>query len=427
VGKLAAAPLTLRANFDLQPSFMLIYAFLEHYPSPYKPYFDAQFEQFLRDGHELRNFAFDQSPGPIPEKVRTLGLDRATSYLPSRLSAVPRFLGRLLGHFLADPFGTMARCWRVAKQGGGIKQVLMGILRTVLLPKTAPDLCLVHNLITQRNLQFLRHLYPGVPVAFYYHGGEVPGVPTVSDRDAAAAFAAADTVFTNTNDSRQHAIGRGCAPDKIVISPMGFNLREFEPLPNRVFRRDGKLNLITISRLSEEKGLRFAIEAMRQLRDSGFDDLSLRIIGGGPLSASLRAMVAEYELEDCIQFLGVVSFQEIHDELGGADVLLLPSIVLRTWQENQACVVQEAMLMRTLVATSTAGGVPESTAPELRQFNYPAGDASALAGAILRLRELDPARMEQLGEAGRQFAIQGYDIARLNAGLLEAAMARKPR
>jgi colanic acid/amylovoran biosynthesis glycosyltransferase len=419
-------PRKLRADFG-DPQFMLIYAFLEHYPSPYKPYFDAQFEQFLRDGHRLRNFAFEVSPGPLPDKVRALGLDRATSYLPARLSAVPRFVGRLIANFFASPVMHVRRGWRVMRHSSGPKQALLGAMRGALLPDQAPDLCLVHNLITQRNLRFLRHLYPGVPVAFYYHGGEVPGVPNVSDRDAVAAFAAADVVFTNTQDSRRHAIERGCPAAKLVISPMGFNLRDFEPEADREFRREGRLNLISIARLSEEKGIRFAIEAMRLLRASGFDDVHYRIVGGGPLAEPLRALVAEYGLEDCVQFLGVVSFQEIHEQLGRADALLLPSLVLGTWQENQACVVQEAMLMRTLVATSTAGGVPESTAPELRQFSYPAGDAAAIAAAVLKLRELDRAQLAELAEAGRRFAVQHYDIAQLNQRLLSAALAARNR
>lgn len=79
--------------------------------------------------------------------------------------------------------------------------------------------------------------------------------------------------------------------------------------------------------------------------------------------------------------------------------------------------------MRTLVATSTAGGVPESTAPELRQFSYPAGDAAAIAAAVLKLRELDSAQLAELADAGRRFAVEHYDIARLNQRLLSAAMA----
>jgi glycosyltransferase involved in cell wall biosynthesis len=406
---------------------MLIYAFLEHYPSPYKPYFDSQFEQFLRDGHALRNFSFGLAPGPPSEKVRKHGLDRLTSYLPTLLGQMPGFLPAMLRNFLKDPVGVFRNCWRAARNSSGLKHIFLSVMRASLLPAKAPDICLVHNLITQRNTRFLRYVYPGVPVAFYYHGGELPGVPTVSDAEAIAAFGAADVVFTNTSSSRQQAIDRGCDQGKVVISPMGFNLDDFVPLADRPFRRDGNLNLLIVSRLSEEKGLMLAVEAMRQLRGQGITDVRMRIIGGGPLAETLKAKIIEQGLGEWVELLGVKSLEQCNAELARADALLLPSIPFGTWKETQACVVQEAMLMRALVATSTAGGVPESTAPELRRFSYQPGNTEALAQAILDLRSLDVAQMARLADDGRRFAVENYDIAKLNQRLLAATLARSPK
>jgi glycosyltransferase involved in cell wall biosynthesis len=403
---------------------MLIYAFLEHYPSPYKPYFDTQFEQFLRDGHELRTFSYGHSPGAPSEKVRRLGLDRLTTYLPTLLSQVPRYLPAMLGRFLRNPVGVLRNGWRAASHSSGLKQKFLSAVRASLLPAKAPDICLVHNLITQRNSRFLRHVYPGVPVACYYHGGELPGVPTVPDAEAVAAFAAADVVFTNTASSRQQAIDRGCDAAKVVISPMGFKLSDFVPLENRPFRRDGNLNLLIISRLSEEKGLIHAIEAMRQLHDQGITDVRMGIIGGGPLTTSLKSEIDKNGLADRVKLLGVMSLEQCNAELAKADALLLPSIPFGTWKETQACVIQEAMLMRALVATSTSGGMPESTAPELRRFSYPPGDSAAIAKSILDLRALDAVQMSQLADDGRRFAMENYDIVKLNKRLLSATTAR---
>ncbi len=81
--------------------------------------------------------------------------------------------------------------------------------------------------------------------------------------------------------------------------------------------------------------------------------------------------------------------------------------------------------MRALVATSTAGGVPESTAPELRRFSYPPGDTAALAQSILDLRSLDVGQMSRLADDGRRFAMENYDIAKLNPRLLSMTMARR--
>ncbi len=399
---------------------MTIYAFLEHYPSPDKMYFDTQFEQFVRDGHELRIFAFGQWDGQIASKVYELGLDRATRYLPSTLHTIPRFAGASARNLIRHPFARLSGAVRVLSDRPSAKQTLSNVVRSTLLPVEPPDLCLVHNLITQGHITFMRHLYPRVPVALYYHGGEVPGVPTVSDRDAARAFAAADVVFTNTESSRGHAIDRGCPADRIVVCPVGFNLADFRPEPNRTYRRNGWLNLVSIGRLSEEKGIIHALEAMDQLGEAGVTDVRYRIIGDGPLSRALRTVVVERRLGGVVEFLGSVPFERLHDELGLADALLLPSIVLGTWQENQACVVQEAMLLQTLVAASATGGVPESTAPELRRFSFPAGDSAAIAKTIGCLKELDPAALRALGEAGNVYARSRYNIAHLNDELLSA-------
>ena len=298
-------------------------------------------------------------------------------------------------------------------------------MRCTLLPLEPPDLCLVHNLITQGHLTFLRKLYPGVPVALYYHGGEVPGVPIVSDRDAERAFAAADVIFTNTASSRDHAVQRGCPADRVVISPVGFNLNDFQPPADRGYRRNGYLNLVSIGRLSEEKGIRYALQGMARLREAGVHDVRYRIVGDGPLGAEHRTFVTDHGLDDAVTFLGAVPFGQLHDELAFADALLLPSLVVGTWQENQACVVQEAMLMRTLVAGSTAGGVPESTAPELRQFSFEPGERDHLAMAVARLRGLSVPHLHALGHAGWRFARARYNIAKLNAQLLAAATGAK--
>lgn len=400
---------------------MIIYAFLEHYPSPYKPYFDTQFEQFLRDGHTLRIYAFGRWSGPIAAKVGTLGLDRATSYLPERLRAIPRFVGPMLWRVLTAPVARVRGCVRALRSPQSLKQRLLAAVRSILLPRDPPDLCLVHNLITQRNVTFLRDLYPGVPVAMYYHGGEVPGVPVLTDSESRRAFASADVVFTNTEDSRIHAIARGCAAGRLMVSPVGFNLDDFQPPAQRTYRRNGFLNLVSIGRLSEEKGIRHSLEAMALLREAGVRDVRYRIIGDGPLGAEHRAYVETHGLGDSIVFLGAVPFGQLHDELTFADALLLPSLVVGTWQENQACVVQEAMLMHTLVATSTTGGVPESTAPELRQFGFAPADPAAIAQAVQRLRALTEPQLQALGHAGAGFARVGYDIVKLNAQLLTAA------
>jgi glycosyltransferase involved in cell wall biosynthesis len=135
----------------------------------------------------------------------------------------------------------------------------------------------------------------------------------------------------------------------------------------------------------------------------------------------LREYVSTHGLQGCVQFVGKLSAQELLAEYSTADVLLLASVDRGNWQENQACVVQEAMLCRALVAVSRTGGVPESTAPEMLPYSFPPEQPEAIAGALRRIDMLSIDGLRQLGERGRLFAAQRYDIRHLNRDLLATA------
>lgn len=399
---------------------MVIYVFTEHYPSPFKPYFDCQFEQFLRDGHRLVIFALGRQGGEVEPRIAALGLDRMTSYLPATLRNVAACGGAIVRRALRSPVRSAALIGRVAGVSGSPKLALLNAARAAILPETPPDFCLVHSLTTATRVAFLRQLYPGVPVALYYHGGEVAGVPQISNAQARPAFDGADIVFTNTENSKAHAAGRGCDPAKIVVSPVGFSIPDFRTAEPRTYRRDGVFNLLSIGRFSEEKGFRFALDAVRQLLQRGVTGFRYRFIGGGPLLAEMRSFVAGHGLGEHVIFLGQLTREELYEQVRTADTLVLPSIVLGTWQENQACVLQEAMLMKTPAIATRAGGIPESIAPELQRFSVPPEDATALAEAMAAVMALDASSLADLGRACRRFAEVKYDIASLNRQIIDA-------
>lgn len=402
---------------------MRIYIITEQYPSLYKPYLDTQFEQFVRDGHEVQVYAL--GPGRRAAAGGHLPLHQATRYLPTDRRSLPRFGPRILGSVLAAPGRRLAALGRARRARPPRVETLTDAARLAVLPAAPPDLCLVHNLLAARRVKFLRDLYPGVPIAVYYHGGELPGVPAVSDKEAAQAFAAADVVFTNTAKSRDHAVARGCSAGAIVVSPMGFRLEDYPATAGRRYRRGGRLNVLTIARLSPEKGVGYGIEAIRRVVAAGRRDLRYRIVGGGPLAAELAGQVAAAGLAQYVELLGPLSRDRLVEELAGADVLVLPSIVIGTWEENQACVVQEAMLMQLLVIASATGGVPESLAPVYHPFLTPEADAAAIASSLERIAALTEGELAEMGAAGRAFARDRYDIRSLNRRIITESLRRR--
>ncbi|HWZ60411.1 MAG TPA: glycosyltransferase family 4 protein [Gemmatimonadaceae bacterium] len=414
---MAVDPRARRDRQAIRPA--RIYAFAEYYPDPFKPYFDTQFAHWVADGHDLSVFAFgswgDAGHPPIAE----YGLDERTTYLPAGPTAVWRAVGRVAGAIWRSPSHFAAAA---GAANGWPRRRLLRTVQGALLPAQEPDVCLVHNLMTATSLISLRRLYPGARIALYYHGGETAG--TAAPADVRAAFADADIVCTNTHYSRQSLLARGCPAEKVRVIPLGYDLSEFKHGEmRRRYRPDGALRLITVSRLSTEKGLTHLLDAL-VLAGAAGAPVVCTIVGDGPERAALEHRVTELGLRRHVRFTGVMPRNRVLAEFDRADALVLPSVPTATWEENQACVLQEAMLSRLMVITTRTGGVPESIAPAMDAFAAPPSDPVALADRICRVARLKEPELEALGRANRAYCESRYDIRVLNPRLLSAALGR---
>jgi glycosyltransferase involved in cell wall biosynthesis len=400
-----------------------ILAIAEHFPSPYKPYHFTQFAEFVAAGHELTVAAFGRHAGPADAPEESVPFVRQTRYLPSTLKDLPRFGPALLRQLLRHPIASLKHVSRAMRYPDSSKRRLLNACRAMLLPDTTPDFCIVHNLRAVLNVQFLKQLYPNAVVTAHYHGGELPGVPVPSDVESRRAFRSVDIVFTNTEYSRRHAVSRGADPQSVVISRVGFDLGEFPDPAARGYRQDGRLNLLMAGRLGEEKGFSYGLQAFKRLLDEDACDAILRIAGEGPKAAELRKFVADHGLTERVEFLGRLDQEQLRAAYRQADIFLLPSVPRGTWEETQACVIQEALLMRSIAAVSRTGGVPESTAPAMLPYSFDAADVAGMTESLRRLARLPVSELKELGEQGRRFVEQRYDIRILNRELLDVAQS----
>ena len=403
---------------------MRIYDFLEYYPNPYKPSIDTELVELLRSGHDVTVFAHGAYTTTLHDAFVEHNLQARTRYYPATLRHLARHGPKALGRFLESPLEQTRRARRVTKRPGNAKSQLINVVRGWLFPVESPDLCYVHNLVTAAQLIFLRELYPQARLCMYFHGGEVGGNRKVENERE--IFRVVDSVVSNTRFSAAQIADRGCPPEKLAVIPVGFKIADYAPPADRRYRPDGKLRLVSVGRVSAEKGLLCALDALRQLLVQGFDGFSYSIVGVGTQLALLQAYVNEHGLSGHVSFAGELKKREVIEELQRSDVLLLPSAITATWAETQAACVQEALLMKCLTVTSVAGGVPESNAEEMRQFSVPPDDSAAIADSIRRIMALDDDSLRTLGEAGRTFALC-YDIEDLMRKILVHATSGLPR
>ena len=399
---------------------MLIYIFAEHYPNPYKPQFDTEFAFFLRNGHEIKIYVSGRYTSTVHPRVRSYGLDRKTFLFPTTLKTLPKFLGTLIFRVIRSPHASRQRIRAIYDQKRSVKENFLRAARMLLLPAVPPDLCYIHNIATAESIDFLHKIYPTSRMIMYFHGGEVGGVRRVV-RDS-QLFKLMDVVLTNTNFSKKQAIERGCLPERAIVLPVGFDLSDYPSGHRKSYRVGGILRLISVGRLSEEKGLIFSLEALSELVTQGHRAIRYAIVGRGMQENFLKDFVRHKGLEKYVDFVGEQDKAGVVALLEQSDVLILPSIVTDTWAETQAAVIQEAMFMRLIVIATQAGGVPESTADIMQQFSIPVCDAAAISKMIRTILTLPEEEMARLGEAARSFAVDRYNIDTIGFQFLEYAM-----
>jgi glycosyltransferase involved in cell wall biosynthesis len=112
--------------------------------------------------------------------------------------------------------------------------------------------------------------------------------------------------------------------DNFVVVPNGAGQLDHRP-DTPVFPDGRGVRIISVSNLNDEKGVKLTIEALEALHANGLRSWSYRIIGDGPLAASLRSYVASSDISGQVEFVGAQPHREVFNHLAGADLFVLPS------------------------------------------------------------------------------------------------------
>jgi glycosyltransferase involved in cell wall biosynthesis len=113
--------------------------------------------------------------------------------------------------------------------------------------------------------------------------------------------------------------------------------------------------LLYVGNLEERKGLRYLIECVKRLVQSGLD-VTLRIVGSGPDQERLVALAHAEGVSPRVHFVNYVQFgSRIFEEFRSADVFLLPAVSA----EGTPKVVMEAMSQAVPVVATDVGSVAD--------------------------------------------------------------------
>ncbi len=212
-----------------------------------------------------------------------------------------------------------------------------------------------------------------------------------------------DAVTCICEGLRADIVARGLAPERVTVIPNAVDLAGFSygDLPDEALKARlglaGKTVIGFIGSFYAYEGLDLLLEAVPKIR-AARPDVRVLLVGGGPHEPELRAAAKRLGIEDGILFAGRVPHAEVASYYGIVDVLAYPRRAMRLTDLVTPLKPIEAMAQGQLFVASDVGGHREVTGGGEVGALFPAGDADALAQAVLDLlarRDQWPAMRER--------------------------------
>jgi glycosyltransferase involved in cell wall biosynthesis len=198
---------------------------------------------------------------------------------------------------------------------------------------------------------------------------------------------------------------------KVTVIPYPQTSSRFQLSPEGVARvraelqMEGRLSMVCVCRLFNEKGHRFLFQALTRLSRQGLD-FALYLVGTGPHREIIEAQARDFGIADRVRFLGWRD--DALKIIGAADIVVHPSLQ----EALPSAVIESIMLERPLVATDVSG-VRDVLGDNRHGLVVPPANADALGQAIIEtIDHLDEARAR--ARRGRDFVLDYMDAGRVS-------------
>jgi glycosyltransferase involved in cell wall biosynthesis len=245
--------------------------------------------------------------------------------------------------------------------------------------------------------------YHNIPCTLTAHANEIFSFTSLRRlRRVCSSFN--QVIVPSHYNKRYLATEIGVDADMTVV-PATTSTDKFTPSDNHISGR-----LLTIGRLTEKKGYKYAIEAIANLIDQGYE-VEYHIVGTGEREEFLRDRAREYGIEDYVKFLGKVSDEKLQSELHEAEIFVLPCVIASDGDRDVAPVVlKEAMATQTACVSTSISAIPELITDGHDGILVEPNDATALGEALSSLLD-DSSRRNEIADNGRKTVENKFDIS----------------
>ncbi|HXT00446.1 MAG TPA: glycosyltransferase [Elusimicrobiota bacterium] len=189
-------------------------------------------------------------------------------------------------------------------------------------------------------------------------------------------------------------------PSRYFIWAGGVDTERFKPRGDAGLERARPPVLIFVGSFAPDKNQIELLDILTEVRRR-FPETVLTLVGNGSRVEDVRRRARVLELSDAVRFPGLRS--DVQAFLADADVFVSASR-----REGLPQAVLEAQAAGLPVVASDIAPHREALAPELQEFLYPLGQASAAAGHIERILK-SSALNADAGAAARRFILEKFE------------------
>ena len=259
-----------------------------------------------------------------------------------------------------------------------------------------------------------------LPLAVTYYGGDATkksntknSFTRVYNRRRQALWDEADLILPCSDFIRRELLSKGAPDEKMIVHHNTADPAKFLP--------GEKSNLIVFAgRWSPKKGIDTLIEAL-SLLGSDLDGWSVRLCGNKPEGArdvfeqGLHETLAASGIK--VELAGWVPADEMPRHWAEARIACIPSKRAPSGDaEGLPLVCIEAMLSGCALAATRHSGIVECVKEGETGYLVDEGDAAGLA-ENLRKMLTDPEATQRMGDAGRVFAMESFNLQKQSVKL----------
>lgn len=224
--------------------------------------------------------------------------------------------------------------------------------------------------------------------------------------------ARADAVLCISQAAADEAIARGALPERVHVIPLGISDSYFGKADRQAVRAllnipaEKKL-LLTVGRLVKRKNVAGFIRDILPKVVTAQPETLYLVAGEGKERPNVEEAIVAAGMEKHVQLLGRVNDELLHALYNGADVFVMPNIIVPGDMEGFGLVSLEAALCELPLVATAVEGIKDAVTDGKNGILVTLGDNDSFADAVGKFLG-DPKAALGFGKTARAYTLKNY-------------------